>query len=74
MQVTSIKLNSANVKYDNSVDTEKTYDISANVNINNTEVSSINDGYVLFTDTQVAQFNWYGKNHLNVTYLNVEIS
>ena len=41
------KLNSANVAADNSVDTSKVYDITANVNINGDRVNNIESGVVM---------------------------
>lgn len=62
-------LNSANVRMDNSVDTGRVYDISANVNVENTNVSGM-DGDVRRKDgtaDAVATFNsWNGA--LSVSY------
>lgn len=74
MKVTSTKLNSANVQYDNSVDTERTYNIKGDANIDNMTVTSINNGHVELDNTQVAVFSWYGQNHLNITYMGVDSS
>ena len=64
------KLNSANVTADNSVDTEKVYDINANVNISGNSVNSIDGGSVKKDDVQVATFSMYGGN-VNTTYNNL---
>lgn len=74
MKVTSTKLNSANVQYNNSVDTERVYNIKGDVNIDNMSVTSINGGEVEQNETLLATFTWYGQNHLNVTYMNVDQS
>lgn len=74
MKVTSAKLNSANVQYNNSVDTERVYNIKGDVNIDNMSVTSINNGYVESNDIQIAVFSWYGQNHLNITYMGVDLS
>lgn len=66
------KLNSANVTADNSVDTEKVYDINANVNISGNEVRSIDGGSVKKDDVQVATFSRWGENSLNINFTNVD--
>lgn len=66
------KLNSANVSADNSVDTEKVYDINANVNISGNNVNSIDGGSVKKEDVQVATFSRWGENSLNINFMNVD--
>lgn len=66
------KLNSANVTADNSVDTEKVYDINANVNISGNSVNSIDGGSVKNDDVQVATFSRWGENSLNINFMNVD--
>lgn len=66
------KLNSANVTADNSVDTEKVYDINANVNISGNSVNSIDGGSVKKDDVQVATFSRWGENSLNIKFMNVD--
>lgn len=66
------KLNSANVSADNSVDTEKVYDINANVNISGQSVNSIDGGSVKKDDVQVATFSRWGENSLNINFMNVD--
>ena len=66
------KLNSANVTADNSVDTEKVYDINANVNISGNSVNSIDGGSVKKDDVQVATFSRWGENSLNINFMNVD--
>lgn len=56
------KLNSANVSCDNSVDTERVYDIKANANLQGDKLSSIDSGIVMKDDVQVATFNMWGDN------------
>lgn len=67
------KLNSANVSADNSVDTEKKYDINANVNINGNKVNSIDGGRVVKEGIEVASFSKWGENQLNVNFNNVDV-
>lgn len=67
-----IKLNSANVLADNSVDAAKIYDIKANVNINDSRVNNIEQGRVFKGSVEVATFSRYGNNNMNITFNNVE--
>lgn len=66
------KLNSANVAADNSVDSAKVYDINANVNINGTNVNSIDSGNVMKEGVQVATFSRWGESQLNINFMNVD--
>lgn len=71
-KVKSVKLNSANVKYDNSVDTERVYDIEANANLNENKVVSMDGGVVRLEGVQKASFNMYGNHQQNINYNNVK--
>lgn len=71
-KVSAIKLNSAQVKYDNSVDTERVYDIEANANLNENKVVSMDGGVVRLDGVQKASFNMYGNHQQNINYNNVE--
>ena len=64
------KLNSANVSVDNSVDTERVYDIKCNANINNGALNSIDSGFVVKDDVQVATFSMWANN-LTPSFQNV---
>ena len=64
------KLNSANVSCDNSVDTERVYDIKANANLQGDNLSSMDSGVVTKDDVQVATFNMWGEN-FNPSFNNV---
>ena len=64
------RLNSANVSVENSVDESRVYDIKCNANINNGALNSIDSGFVLKDDVQVATFSMYGGN-VNTTYNNI---
>lgn len=66
------KLNSANVTANNSVDTEKVYDITANVNISGNNVNSIDEGRVKKDGAEWATFTRYDGNHLNINFMNVD--
>lgn len=69
MKVKAINLNSANVKYDNSEETERVYIIEANVNISKQEVISMDAGVVKKGDVQMASFNMYGNHQKNINYI-----
>ena len=71
-KVKSVRLNSANVKYDNSVDTERVYDIEANANLNDNKMVSMDCGVVRLDGAQKASFNMYGNRQQNINYNNVE--
>lgn len=71
-KVNAVKLNSANVKYDNSVDTERVYDIEANANLNDGKVISMDAGVVKKDGVQVASFNVYGNHNMNYNMIGVE--
>lgn len=71
MNVQSIALNSANVRYNNANDELKKYNISANIAISNGAVSSGDSGEVTLNDTIVAQFNFWNTNNLNVSYMGI---
>lgn len=64
------KLNSANVSCDNSVDTERVYDIKANANLQGDNLSSMDSGVVMKDDVQVATFSMWGEN-FNPSFNNV---
>ena len=56
------RLNSANVAVENSVDESRVYDIKCNANINNGGLNSIDSGFVLKEDVQVATFSMWANN------------
>lgn len=66
------KLNSANIAADNSVDSAKMYDITANININGDRVNNIESGVVMKGDIQVASFSKWGENQMNINFMNVD--
>ena len=71
-KVKSVKLNSANVKYDNSVDTERVYDIESNVNFQYGNIVSFDGGVVRKDEVVKATFTKYGNNQESLTFQNVE--
>lgn len=64
------KLNSANVSVDNSVDSERVYDIKCNANFNNNVLNSIDGGSVMKDGIQVATFSMW-SNNLTPSFQNV---
>lgn len=71
-KVNAVKLNSANVKYDNSVDTERVYDIESNVNFQDGNIVSFDGGVVRKDEVVKATFSKYGNNQEGLTFQNVE--
>lgn len=71
-KVNAVKFNSANVKYDNSVDTERVYDIESNVNFQESRIVSFDGGIVKKDEVVKATFSKYGNNQEGLTFQNVE--
>lgn len=72
MKVKAVKLNSANVKYDNSVDAERVYDIESNVNFQENRIISFDGGVVKKDKIVKATFSKHGNNQDGMTFQNVE--
>ena len=72
MKVNAVKLNSANVKYDNSVDTERVYNIESNVNFQDGNIVSFDGGVVRKDEVVKASFSKHGNNQESLTFQNVE--
>lgn len=72
MKVNAVKLNSANVRYDNSVDAERVYDIEANVNFQESRIVSFDGGVVKKDEVVKATFSKHGNNQEGLTFQNVE--
>lgn len=71
-KVNAVRLNSANVKYDNSVDAERVYNIEANVNLSNGNVVSFDGGIVVKDGVEKASFSVYGNHQMNYNIRGVE--
>lgn len=71
-KVNAVKLNSASVKYDNSVDAERVYDITADANLRGKEVVSMDGGVVVKDGVNVASFSMYGNHQINYNINGVE--
>jgi hypothetical protein len=68
MKVEFKTLNSANVTADNSVDNERRYEITANVNINGDKVDNISGGRVIKDEVEVASFSKWGESNTNFSF------
>lgn len=74
-KVTIKSLNSANLRMDNSVDADREYNIAANVNIDSgSVVNSIDSGNVIKEGIEIATFNAYSDNNLQINFNNVAAS
>lgn len=62
MEVQSIALNSANVRYNNANDESRVFDIEANVNIQRQNVNGFESGVIKKEDVQIATFSMWGEN------------
>lgn len=62
------ELRSASVLADNSVDTERVYDIQASVDISGNKVNGFSGGQVSKDGQSMATFSNHGINNLNVNY------
>ena len=66
------KLNEAVVKTNNSVDTERVYDVESNVRIfEGNKVQSFDGGFVKKGDDIVCTFSKYTEDQLNTNFQNV---
>lgn len=72
--VQRVKVNSSNELYNNANDESRVYAIEANVHIADSKANSMDGGRVLKEDEEVAQFNWWGQDSLNITYQGVSVS
>ena len=70
-KVQSIALNSANVRYDNAIDVEKTFDLETNVNIQGNEAVSFDGGIVKKDSIIIASFSMYGNSNLSINFQNI---
>lgn len=62
MEVQSIALNSANVRYNNANDEKRVYDIESNVNIQGQNVNGFESGVIKKDNIQVATFSMWGED------------
>lgn len=72
--VQKVKVNSSNELYDNGNEGSRVYAIEANVHISSEKANSMDGGRVFKNDEEVAQFNWWGQDSLNITYQGVSVT
>lgn len=74
--VTAGRVLSATVQYDNSDNTQRSYDIKGEVYVSNQTFQNINNGYVTAIDdeeqTPLASFSSYGDSNLSITFYTTE--
>ena len=71
-KVTIKALNSANLRMDNSVDTEREYEMLSNVSIENgSTVANIDSGSVVKSGAEIATFSSFSVENLQIGYNNV---
>ena len=68
MKVTLEAVNSANVKVNNSVDTERVYEISANINVADKFMNNVSDGVVKQGEVVKANFQRWSSENLNIQF------
>lgn len=68
------KVNRFNVTVSNVDDESRKYAISAEAQIADENVENINNGVVMENDVQVATFNRWSANNLNVNFNNIAAS
>ena len=71
--VQKVKTNSSNELFNNLNDESRVYDIEANVNVADGNVINVDGGNVRKNGYQVANFNWWSENHLNIVYQGVNV-
>lgn len=70
--MTKVKVESYQLRVSNASDEARVYDISCTLNVNNGKVGNIDGGMVMKEGANVANFNRWDANNLNVTYMGVE--
>ena len=73
-KVTIKALNSANLRMDNSVDTEREYEMLCNVSIENgSTVANIDSGSVVKSGAEIATFSSFSVENLQIGYFEQEV-
>lgn len=68
MKVTLEAVNSANVKVNNSVDTERVYEISASINVVGNTMNNVSDGIVKQGEVVKANFQRWSSENLSIQF------
>lgn len=71
MNVQSVSLNSANVRYNNANEESRVYDIESNVNIQGQNVTGFEGGVVKKEELVLATFNQWNNQNQNIGWQNV---
>lgn len=71
--VQEVRTISSNKLFDNKNDESRVYEIEAHVNIREGAVDSLDSGNVFRDGSQVANFNSWKNNRLNITYQGVDL-
>ena len=70
--MTKVKIESYQLRVSNASDEARVYDISCTLNVNNGKVGNIDGGMVMKEAANVASFNRWDANNLNVTYMGID--
>ena len=70
--MTKVKVESYQLRVSNASDEARVYDISCTLNVNNGKVGNIDGGMVMKEGANVANFNRWDANKLNVTYMGID--
>lgn len=70
--MTKVKVESYQLRVSNASDEARVYDISCTLNVNNGNVGNIDGGMVMKEGANVANFNKWNENNLNVTYMGID--
>lgn len=70
--MTKVTVESYQLRVSNASDEARVYDISCVLNVNNGNVGNIDGGMVMKDGANVANFNRWSENNLNVTYMGID--
>lgn len=70
--MTKVTVESYQLRVSNASDEAKVYDINCTINVNNKAVGNIDGGMVMKDGANVANFNKWNENNLNVTYMGID--
>lgn len=70
--MTKVKVEGYQLRVSNASDEAKVYDINCTINVNNKTVGNIDGGMVMKEGVNVASFNRWDANNLNVTYMGID--
>lgn len=70
--MSKVKVESYQLRVSNASDEARVYDISCTLNVNDNKVGNIDGGMVMKDGANVASFNKWDANNLNVTYMGID--